>query len=179
MNKTVSGGLGGSQMIVATEGRLNPMVVSHARQELPTNATNRGQQVVTQAGATSDRNGSEVNKSVPLFANPQSRQRAGTREKLASITIDDADFYYGLNGEKAKESIVEQNMYDILKQNNKAMKAKCLEAKLPIMKKSIYAKDYVEQPFDIPIRGDANTFESFKPIVPIDTETIHRVRGSG
>ena len=47
-------------------------------------------------------------------------------------------------------------MYQILKDHSDCMNGKCLEAKLPFLKQSLYKRDFVPQAFDKPIIGAAN-----------------------
>ena len=106
----------------------------------------------------------------PMFGN---RSRKAQEDK-PQIDINDDDFYY--NNDPTQETLVEQNMYQILHDHRDCMKAKCLEVKPPVIKKSIYTKDYVPFDRDEPIRGDANSAKPpYKPFMPIDTDTTYGV----
>ena len=107
----------------------------------------------------------------PMFGN---RSRKAKEDQAPAIDINDTDFYY--NTDPAKESIVEQNMYQIMHDHRDCMKAKCLEVKPPVIKKSIYNKDFVPFDRDEPIRGDANSAQPpYKPFLPMDTDTLYGV----
>ena len=104
------------------------------------------------------------------------RSRRPAADPKKDIQIDDAEFYFPEDADPYKQSIVEQNMYQVLHDHRDCMKAKCLEAKAPVIKKSVYTKDYIPFDRDEPIRGDANSRNPpYKPILPIDTDTTYGV----
>lgn len=61
-----------------------------------------------------------------------------------ALEIDDSEFYRAgwENGRPEANTVLERNFYSILK-NHPDMKVKCLEAKYPIQKQSIYKNDFV------------------------------------
>lgn len=120
-----------------------------------------------------NRNGASNQMNVnPMFGN---RSRKAKEDTAPAIEINDDDFYY--HNDPTKESIVEQNMYQIMHDHRDVMKAKCLEVKPPVIKKSIYNKDFIPFERDEPIRGDANSAQPpYKPFMPFDQDTIYGVK---
>ena len=114
----------------------------------------------------------------PQISNPMfvGRRNPAKQDPRKDIQIDDNEFYYGEGSDPYKQSLVEQNMYQVLHDHRDCMKAKCLEAKPPVIKKSVYTRDYVPFDRDEPIRGEANSNKPpYKPILPIDVDTTYAV----
>lgn len=98
------------------------------------------------------------------------------RKAVTGSTIDDAEFIIDSSAVHPRDSMVEQNMYQILHDHNDVISAKCLEAKLPILKQSLYKKDFVPKPFGTVIRGAANNpWEIFKDDAKLPINSLHRV----
>lgn len=97
------------------------------------------------------------------------------KESALGAHVNDSEFII-YDDNKPKESIVEQNMYQILHDHKDCLKGKCLEARLPVLKQSLYKKDFVPMAFDSVIRGAANNpWEVFKPNGKLAIDSTHRV----
>lgn len=102
-------------------------------------------------------------------------QTAATTKASINPPTDYSEFLID-DTQNNKESVVEKNIYQVLNDHRDCMTGKCLEAKLPILKKSVYMKDYVPQPFSEVIRGAANNpWEAFKPEGRIPIDSTYRV----
>lgn len=108
----------------------------------------------------------------PLFG---SKPRRANESNIPLPVVSDQDFEYGEGEDPYKETVVEQNMFQILHDHRDCMKPGCLEVKPPVIKKSVYNKDFVQFPRDEPIYGDANNPTPYKAHLPIDTDTTNKV----
>lgn len=169
-------------------GKSRPGTVANPRPSLRSNGGARPMISGNNQGMSGwvGQNGAAVNRGIPASSsypnqgassnlNPMfgNRTRKAEEDKPV-INISDEEFYD--NNDPNKETIVEQNMYQILHDHRDCMKPKCLEVKPPIIKNSIYTKDFVPFPFEEPIKGDANSpGDPYKPVFPIDTDTTYGV----
>lgn len=112
---------------------------------------------------------SHANKATPSMYFQDAK--AGT----ASI-INDSEFRINSETLCPKDSMVEQNMYQILHDHGDTIRGKCLEAKLPILRQSLYKKDFTPKAFSSVIRGAANNpWDIFKPDAKLSINSIQRV----
>lgn len=107
------------------------------------------------------------------------KSEAAKKDKFAGIAVDDSEFYTDPTAYQ-KESVLEQNIEWVLTQHKDCLRGKCLEAKLPILKQSLYKKDYVPHPHQKVIKEDSlNPWNGFKPNASLPINSTHRVvRGS-
>lgn len=112
---------------------------------------------------------SEANKQVP------STYFQRSRKAVQEITIPDSDFIIR-DEALPRESLVQQNIYQIMHDHMDVIGSKCLEAKLPVLKQSLYKKDFVPMPIDASIRGSSsNPVGAFKANAKLPINSIHRV----
>jgi hypothetical protein len=105
----------------------------------------------------------------PMFGN-RTRNVANNQP---DIVIDDKEFEYPEGSDPYKETLFEQNVYQVLHDHRDCMKPNCLEVKPPVVKKSVYTQDYPEFPIDP--AEPCQKAPPFKPKLPIDTDTTYRV----
>lgn len=96
------------------------------------------------------------------------------RSKLAKI--DDSEFIVDPTASQNKETVLEKNIEWVLTKHKDCMSGKCLEEKLPLLKQSLYKKDYVTHPYQKVIKETSlNPWNGFKPNVSLPIDSTHRV----
>lgn len=90
------------------------------------------------------------------------------------VTVDDGDFLREETLVPA-ESIFERNVRQTLQSNMQTIKGKCLEARLPVLKQSLYKKDFTPHPLERNKLDVAERpWDGFKSDARMPINSLHR-----